>query len=59
MIVLTDDRRGISLAENEDGTCIFYDAGMHGCRIYSCRPAQCRSYPVRWHNPQKPCPGID
>ena len=58
MVVLTHDRRGISLAENDDGTCIFYDPAVKGCRIYCCRPEQCRSYPLKWHNPRNPCPGF-
>lgn len=58
MIILTADRRGISLVENEDGSCPFYVDSPRGCKIYECRPSQCRDYPHKWHNPGKTCPGV-
>ena len=48
MTVITDDRRGLSLDENPDGTCIFFSDNPPRCGIYGVRPAQCRDFPVKW-----------
>ncbi len=48
MTVITDDRRGLSLDENPDGTCIFFSGDPPRCEIYGVRPAQCRDFPVKW-----------
>ncbi len=40
-------RRGLSLIEKGDGTCIFYDF-VEGCLINDVKPVQCSSFPWRW-----------
>ena len=52
------DGDDVSLNENEDGSCPFYVPSPPGCRIYGCRPSQCRTYPLEWNNPDKPCQGL-
>ncbi len=47
---LTDDRRGLSLIENDDGSCVFLD-GPNECRIQSAKPAQCVGFPNTWNFP--------
>ena len=53
-----------SIREKPNGDCVFYR--KTGCRIYSVRPQQCRTYPFwienlrtekRWQHTQKECPG--
>lgn len=55
---------GSSLLEGDDGRCVFY---REGCRIYSVRPRQCKTYPfwfsalrseARWRQATRQCPGI-
>lgn len=57
--------RRYSLIEFENGDCVMYE---NGCRIYSVRPYQCRSFPfwrcnletkVDWHSLKDFCQGID
>ena len=43
---LTDDRTGLSLMEQGDGSCFFLTD--QGCRIQPVKPAQCRDFPHRW-----------
>lgn len=50
---LATSRRGLSLIENNDGCCIFYDFGK-GCLINEVKPVQCTSFPWDWT-----CPGWD
>ena len=44
--------------------CIFYDRGSAGCRIYTARPVQCRTFPFwdyykgRVDELKAECPGI-
>ncbi|MFZ2657710.1 MAG: YkgJ family cysteine cluster protein [Victivallales bacterium] len=57
-MVMPGDGDGVSLNENKDGTCPFYVDLPPGCRIYECRPLQCRTYPLKWNNPDTPCPGL-
>ena len=54
-----------SLTERPDGSCIFFAEGK--CRVYSARPAQCRTYPFwlknlrteeAWRRAERDCPGI-
>ncbi len=54
---LASDRRGLILAEQADGACIFLDANR--CRVYPARPRQCRDFPIKWsfHGAEKECPG--
>jgi Fe-S-cluster containining protein len=47
---LTDDRRGLSLIEKPDGSCIFLE-GENGCRIQPVKPAQCVGFPNEWNFP--------
>ncbi len=57
---LTEDRRGLSLTEREDGACVFFlDGNPAGCRIHPVKPQQCRDFPKRWNFPgwEKECAG--
>jgi Fe-S-cluster containining protein len=45
---LRQDRRGLALRENPDGSCIFLKDGC--CRIQTAKPVQCREFPSRWVN---------
>ena len=53
-----------SIREDEAGRCLFFD---QGCRIYTLRPQQCRTFPfwfgnlrskARWRRIRRQCPGI-
>lgn len=44
---LTDDRRGLSLTEKPDGSCIFLGED-NACRINRAKPRQCRGFPMNW-----------
>ena len=57
--VLTGDRRSLSLKENADGSCCWYDPKTRLCRIQTVKPAQCRDFPRRWNFPgwEKLCAG--
>ncbi len=46
--VLTADRRGLSLKENNDRQCIFYNEPPL-CRIEPVKPLQCRNFPDKWN----------
>ena len=49
---LTEDRRGLSLIENEAGHCIFLEnTDPASCRIDENKPRQCRDFPARWNFP--------
>jgi uncharacterized protein len=54
----------ISLLEHNNGDCIMYE---DGCKIYSARPSQCRTFPfwksnlenkAEWAKQKNTCPGI-
>ncbi len=54
-----------SLLEYGSGDCVMYH---NGCKIYTVRPCQCRSFPFwgtnlenrsEWEKLKKTCPGID
>ncbi len=54
----------ISLLECKNGDCIMYE---DGCKIYSVRPSQCKTFPfwksnlenkTEWENQKNTCPGI-
>jgi Fe-S-cluster containining protein len=47
---LTDDRRGLSLIEKSDGSCIFLE-GENDCRVQPAKPAQCAGFPNEWSFP--------
>jgi Fe-S-cluster containining protein len=60
-------RRGTSLRERSDGTCVLYDA-LRGCTVYADRPRQCRTWPFwgavlhspeRWAEEAQGCPGMN
>ena len=45
---LSADRRGLSLTERPDGTCVFLEEPSCTCQIHEAKPAQCRTFPVGW-----------
>ena len=45
---LTADRRGISLVENPDHSCVFLTAEGE-CLVNGAKPEQCREFPDGWH----------
>jgi|GEM_PF-320646 len=49
--VLTADRRSLSLRENSDGSCVYYDRDARCCRIQAVKPKQCRDFPTVWNFP--------
>ena len=57
--VLTADRRSLSLRENPDGSCCYYDPETRSCRIQAVKPKQCRDFPLVWNVPgwEKLCAG--
>ena len=49
---LMPDRRGLTLIEKPDGSCIFLEDGEpSGCRINPVKPKQCDGFPSRWSFP--------
>lgn len=44
--ILTQDRTGLSLIENENGDCIFLTDS--GCKINPVKPRQCLEFPLKW-----------
>jgi len=59
---LTADRRGLTLTEREDGSCIFLETGPDGatdCRIQAAKPQQCLRFPWGWNFPgwEQECAG--
>lgn len=44
--LLTDDRTGLSLMEQDNGACVFLTE--QGCRIQPVKPEQCRDFPYKW-----------
>jgi len=54
--VLAANRSQLSLADQDDGSCILLDDGL--CRFYESRPAQCREFPFSWRVTEG-CPGLD
>lgn len=55
---LRPDRRGLVLADKENGECVFLD-GVD-CRVQSVKPQQCRDFPNLWNFPgwEKVCHAI-
>lgn len=58
--ILTRDRRGLSLTENEDGACVFLSPDGC-CMIQPVKPEQCRQFPNFWVVPgfRDKCRAID
>lgn len=50
-VVLAPDRRCLSLSEQKNGACVFYDCETKKCRINPVKPKQCRDFPLRWNFP--------
>lgn len=46
---LRADRRGLSLTEHTDGSCIFLEG--NDCVINAVKPQQCRDFPNKWNFP--------
>lgn len=46
---LRADRRGLSLTDHPDHSCIFLDG--RDCRINEVKPQQCRDFPNKWRFP--------
>ncbi len=57
--LLRDDRRGLSLKERADGSCIFLEGDPPACQIQTAKPRQCREFPMKWkyRNLKAICPG--
>jgi Fe-S-cluster containining protein len=57
--LLRDDRRGLSLKELPDGSCIFLEGTPPACQIQTAKPRQCRDFPMKWkyRNLKAICPG--
>ena len=47
---VTSDRRGLSLIENPDGSCLFLRPDNR-CDINPVKPRQCRDFPNGWNFP--------
>lgn len=45
---VTDDRRSLSLIENEDGSCVFYKKSPPECLVNDVKPRQCLAFPLTW-----------
>jgi uncharacterized protein len=54
--VLASNRRQLSLAEHEDGRCVFL--ANDACAVYDARPEQCRNFPHTWRVTAG-CPALD
>ncbi len=46
---LRSDRKGLSLVERKDHSCIMLKDG--GCRIHEVKPVQCAGFPNLWNFP--------
>ncbi|MGE4488059.1 MAG: YkgJ family cysteine cluster protein [Kiritimatiellales bacterium] len=54
--VLAANRRQLSLADQEDGSCVLLDGNR--CSLYDARPDQCRDFPFGWRVSEG-CPALD
>ncbi len=46
---LTYDRSGLSLRDQEDGSCVFFrDGDPPSCFIQEVKPEQCQGFPLQW-----------
>ena len=57
---LTDDRKSLSIIDNEKGHCHFFDDENNRCKIYEVRPKQCIGFPNKWafDGWKEKCPAI-
>ena len=46
---LRPDRRGLSLLEKEDSSCVWLEG--RDCRLQAVKPRQCRAFPNEWKFP--------
>jgi len=44
---LHPDRRGLSLTERQDGSCVFLQSDCR-CAIHEEKPQHCRDFPAKW-----------
>ena len=44
---LTDDRRGLALADKPNGECVFLEG--NDCAVQPVKPQQCRDFPNLWN----------
>ncbi len=58
---LREDRRGLSLKDLPDGTCIFLTGAPPSCQIQADKPRQCRDFPLQWkyNNLKTICPAAN
>ena len=45
---LGGNRRGLSLIERADQSCVFLEEAPAACRIEAAKPRQCREFPMGW-----------
>ena len=45
---LREDRLGLVLTDQPDGSCIFLEGNPSACRIQAAKPRQCRDFPMMW-----------
>ena len=57
-----------SLVEFDNGDCVFFNTETKGCKLYDCRPRQCRTWPFwpsnlrserAWEETAAECPGCN
>ena len=46
---ISQDRRGLSLEEKPDGSCVFLEGNV--CAVQPVKPQQCREFPNLWNFP--------
>jgi Fe-S-cluster containining protein len=46
---LRPDRRGLSLLENEDHSCVWLEG--RDCKLQAVKPRQCQGFPNEWNFP--------
>ena len=45
---ITQNRKGLSIIDNEKGHCYFFDDEANACGVYPVRPKQCKTFPNDW-----------
>jgi uncharacterized protein len=51
-----ENTRLFTLVQQSDGSCIFLEKSTRQCKVYSCRPAVCRQFPISKGNRLGYCP---